>query len=353
MAAGRAIVAFVALIIIVVVLWYFVYGFSRYSSSTTSTTTLSSTNSTNSISNVPTTTSILYSGNCAAVSMISSQPGSVQSIQCKWAGGPLGLWVESGNSTSVHFSIKGMTDNFTYINKTSNYQCLTFYQNFTAPAQTYLVNVKLGSGVAVQNTSCIYGGIILNQTLHPPKKVYNYIYNGNFSNGQYTGWNITGKGFGTVPLNLSYANSNAVSPCYFGTKWQNYGVSPYVATTYTCGTQVSAGNLTSSAFIASKSFLNFKIISQQDNFLYVEILYNGTPYIIAHYDTFNTSLGTNASKFFNASIPLVTVLNKPVQIKIVADTPIAQHFMAIGDFVLSNQPNQDEGIQSQPYNFTH
>ena len=352
MAALKALGAFLALIIIVVVVWYFVYGFKGVGGGIVPTTSSTTTTASGNQTGGTTTTTIYLAGPCQTFSLITNTVNTLSEAKCSWTGGALGLWVESGNVKSTTISITGQ-DGVTYFNNSVSYQCITFFKNITLPAQNYIVAIKSGISTQNQSAACPYSGIVINSTLSPPQSAtYKYVYNGNFSNGEYTGWNVTGKGFGTAPLNITYANSNAISPCYLGTKWSNYH-GAFIATTYSCGTEVAPGNITSSTFIASKSFLNFKLISPQNNFMYVEILYNNTPYIIAHYNTFNVSSGGNASATFrNASIPLVTVINKPIRIKVVANTQTAQSFLAVGDFALSTNPNQDKGIL-QNITFTH
>ncbi len=346
MAAWQALAAFMVLILIVLVVWYLSNGFAlpRQLTSTITTTVFSTGNHT---VNGTTTSTILYTENCEAFSLYTTLANSAVSSGCTWTGGPLGLWVGSGNSTYERVSVVG-ADNVTYANQTSSYQCPTFFENFTLPAQRYIVTLTTGPLSNSTNPACPRAFAIMNQTLSPSKNhVYSgSVYNGNFSNGAYTGWNTSGKGFLTGPLNLTRANLPGNLSCYEGVPWTNYKGS-YFATTYTCGTSVAPGNLTSSAFYASESFLNFRIISPQNNFIYVEILYNNTPYIIAHYDTFNITLGANAqSTFRNASIPLVTVIDKPIQIRVVANTQIQENFVAVGDFTLANRPVQDKGIQA-------
>ncbi len=358
MAALKGIIAFIVIIVIVVILWYFTTGFRLPGSPLSSTSSVSSqgSSSTTTISNGTDTTTILYNENCTEFSIFTQQDNATVTAGCHWTGGYLGFWVGSGNAGSEHIKIVG-ADGRTYVNQTSNYQCVTFFENFSAPAQEYLVNLTSGPGTLNTSSTCTDTIGILNTTTTPPQKVTydDFVYNGNFSSGAYTGWNVTGKGFGAAPINLTKANVYmANSPnCYINSPWSNY-VGTFFATTFNCGTSVAPGNLTSSPFYAGKSFLNFKIISTQDNFLYVEILYNGTPYIIAHYNTYNiTAYGANApSTFRNASIPLVTVANKPIQIRVFADTLKSNNYIAVGDFVLSNRPNQDKGIISQPYQFT-
>jgi hypothetical protein len=351
MAAWQAVAAFAILIVIVLIVWYLSNGFALpHQLTSTIPTTIPGANQ---VINGTTTSTIIYTEDCEAFSLYTGSANTTVDSGCTWTGGPLGLWVASGNSTYEKISIVG-ADNLTYVNQTASYQCTSFFENFTAPAQRYTVTLTTGPRSNDTNPSCPRAFAIINQTLSPSKtEVYSgSIYNGNFSNGAYTGWNVSGPGFGKAPINITRANSPGNITCYEGVPWTNYA-GAYFATTYTCGTSVSPGNLTSSSFYASKSFLNFKIISPQNNFIYVEVLYNNTPYIIAHYDTYNITLGANAqSTFRNASIPLVTVVDKPIQIRVVADTQISENYVAIGDFTLANKPVQDKGIMNGPYQFT-
>ncbi len=365
MAAVKGIVAFIILIVAVVLLWYFTEGLRLPGGSSTSAASTTSTGSGPSTSGttIPGTTSIIYTQNCGTFTLFTGSYNATEVSDCNWRGGPLGIWVGGGNTGAEQITMVG-ADNITYLNQSSTYQCVTFWKNITIPAQTYKVTLMSGPGTLNKSSTCTYAMAIMNTTLNPPTHVVynNFVYNGNFSSGTYSGWNVTGKGFGTSPLNITFANGNLnVTPansvgnnnyttantaagCYIGSKWSNY-VGSYIATTYMCGTQVSPGNITSSPFFSSYPFLNFKIISPQNQNLYVEILYNGTPEIIAHYDTYNTSLGANASSTFrNASIPLVTVINKPIQIKVVADTQLPQNFIAVGDFQMARIPSQTKGI---------
>lgn len=343
MAAWQAVAAFAVLIVIVLIVWYLSDGLALPQQLTS--TVYTTVPGTNQSSNVTTTTSILYTEACQSFSLYTSKVNATTRAGCTWTGGFLGLWVASGNSTTEQVTVVG-ADNLTYINQTSTYQCTSFYENFSMPAQRYLITLNTGPKTNYTNPACPRAFAILNLTLTPPKTAvyYGSVYNGNFSNGAYIGWNLTGKGFGAAPINITRANSPGNVSCYEGVPWTNYG-STYFATTYTCGTSVSPGNLTSSAFYASKSFLNFRIISPENNYLYVEVLLNNTPYIIAHYNTYNISLGANAqSTFRNASIPLVTVIDKPIRIKVVANTQLPQNFIAVGDFALADRPVQDKGI---------
>jgi hypothetical protein len=253
----------------------------------------------------------------------------------------LGLWVGSGDSIRESVMIKG-ADNKTYVNQSSSYDCLTFYKNFTAPAQNY--TFSLSSGPA--GGSCGSTIAKLNTTTVPPPTVHNTVYNGDFSSGQYTGWSRSDAGWGDAPLNITFAN-NDIKRCYLSRPWSNYN-GTFFATTDTCGTSVAPGNLTSSQFYvnASAPFLNFKIISPYNNGMYVEILQDGAPKIIVHYNTFNMSFSTYASSTFsNASISLSTLVNKVVQIKIVSNlVSQPQDFIAVGDFALSDRPVQQQGI---------
>jgi len=337
------------MLVIVIIVWYLSTGFKLPGGHTTTVSTTIQGNSSTSTA----TTSIQYIYPCSKFDEFTQASNTVVTNQCSWTGGYLGLWVASGQSTYESVLIKGLSDNKTYVNQTSNYSCTTFYENFTASNQIYSITLKTGPLASNTISSCLYAHAKLNTTLLPPPEIYQNVYNGNFINGEYTGWTLAGKGFGTAPLNITKANTNTTSRCYVGQPWTGY-IGSYIATTYNCGLSNAPGNITSSLFYANEPFLNFKIISPADQLLYVEILYNGTPYIIAHYNTYNiTQTAAASTTFRNASIPLVTVIDKPIQVRVVADTLNQQTYIAAGDFALGSQPHQDQGILSGSYNFTH
>ncbi|MGC8648948.1 MAG: hypothetical protein ACP5UN_01875 [Candidatus Micrarchaeia archaeon] len=353
------IIVYVALIIIVIIIWYFSTGFALPKFNNPVTTPSNTAKQNTIASNIPTnatTTNLPYIYPCNNIMLYfnnsASNSNSSVSEACTWNGGELGLWVASSNFSYENVKLIGANGKV-YINQTTTYTCPTFYSNYSLPAQEYKVYFKVGP-ITSQPVACKLASMLFNKTLTPPNKVYNFVYNGNFSTGTYAGWNLTGKGFGTAPLNITFANENKVSRCYLGTPWVGYNGS-YVATTFNCGLSNAPGNLTSSEFIANKPFLNFKIISPLDNFLYVEILYaNDTPAIIAHYNTYNSTLTANASSTFrNASIPLLTVQGKIIKIRVVADTLNRETYIAVGDFALSNLPHQDRGILVGSYNITN
>ncbi len=168
------------------------------------------------------------------------------------------------------------------------------------------------------------------------------IYNGNFSTGTFAGWNTTGVGFGAAPSNIIHDNSNGL---YYGSPWTGYN-GTFFATTYTGGTTVSIGNLTSDSFEVTEPYLNFKIISPQEATLYVEILENGTPFLVDHYNTLNVA---NASTFENASIPVVALLCKTISVKVVAGVvserqPTLNKYIAVGDFYMGKAYVETPGI---------
>ena len=173
------------------------------------------------------------------------------------------------------------------------------------------------------------------------------IANGNFSTGTYAGWNVTNFGFGSTPLNITYANSNSKN-CYYGSPWSNYsGI--FFATSYECGLERSVGNLTSNTFTATEPYLNFRIVSPASSLLYVQLLHNGKPFVTVHYDTLNASGGTNPeSNFEKASIPLVSLICQNVSIRVfsgvVGTISTENQFIAAGDFQLSNKSVQTPGI---------
>jgi len=268
---------------------------------------------------------------CSLFSFSTNKFNSTIKQKCRWNGGIIGIWGGSGDSNYLNVELN--TNNKTYLNKTYINNCLDFLTNISLPANNYNLIIKTGP----KNGTCGNSILILNKTIIP---IYQNVYNGNFSEG-YSGWNISGKGFGIAPLNINSANAKL---CYLGTPWTNYD-SSFFATTFNCGLSNVFGNITSNYFRVTKAFLNFKIISPQNKGLYIEILYKHKPYISIQYNTFNNSIGSDSSSTFrNATIPLETILNKVVQIKVIAKTLKDHTYIAIGDFKLSNMPNQQIGI---------
>jgi hypothetical protein len=168
------------------------------------------------------------------------------------------------------------------------------------------------------------------------------VQNGDFATGTYAGWNATGPGFGSVPFNLTNANSN-VNPNYtgyYGAPWSGYN-GTFFATSFQTGETIQTGNLTSLPFEVSELYLNFKIISQQDSNLYVEILKGGIPAIVTHYNTYISPPGVQnpQSTFVNASIPVGTLLCQNVSIRLVAGiigkSSQGTDYIAAGDFYQS------------------
>ena len=171
------------------------------------------------------------------------------------------------------------------------------------------------------------------------------IENGYFATGNYEGWNTTGTGFGSGPFNLTAANKNGA---YYSTKWSGYN-GTYVATTYMGGTFVSVGNITSQQFKVTEPYINFKIISAQSEYLYVEILENGKPFLVNHYNTYSAPNNPNPqSTFVNASIPVVSLLCKNASIRVVArlvGTDINKYsYIAVGGFYQGKTQIETPGI---------
>jgi len=326
-------------------LWYFTVGFKLPAKITTSTirTTTISPNSTvtNTSSTTSLSTSIYYLSNCANLGIFNSTSNTVVTNYCLWRGGTLGIWVASGSSKSISYSIKGYDDNVTYLNGTSTYSCVTFLQNITLPNQIY--NVTIHTGLPGGTCNNKYSILKLNTTTTaPPNVTYTEVYNGNFSTGEYNGWYLNGTGFGKAPLSIAKADAEG---CYQTAPWAGYN-GTYFATTFNCGLSNSPGNLTSSPFIVDEPFLNFKIISPADANLYVEILQNNTPVITAHYNTYNISrFGvTSDYTFRNASIPLISVAGKTVQVRIVAISLKHHNYIAVTGFKMGKLPNETPGI---------
>ncbi len=342
----KSIVGFIILLAIMTAIVFVETGFKITPISTT--TAISPTSNSTKPGNTTTTSTSTIIYNCAGYQLNSTAFNKTYTAKCILATNYTGIWVAAGNSSSIHIKIVG-ADNHTYVNQTLTYNCVTFFKNLSAPPQVYTLSMTTGLG----GGACGEALLKLNMTtVPPPKTIYTAVYNGNFSSGDFTGWNVTGKGFGDAPLNITYANKNH---CYIGKfPWSNYNSSIFFASTYHCGLQASPGNLTSSPFIASKPFLNFKIVSPQNANLYVEILHNGSPAIIAHYNTYNLSFSfsqgnTTEAAFRNATIPLTTIIGKVVQIRVVAGVTGQQNYITVGQFYMSSTPHQDPGVLSGPY----
>ena len=270
--------------------------------------------------------------------LVGQRLNNTYTTKCISIGATLGLWVAAGDGGVASIKVVG-ADGKTYANRTSDYNCTAFLQNFSAPAQLYTVTFKTGVG----GGSCGNPSIIINTTSVPPPVVYTYILNGNFGSGRYTGWNTSGAGFGSNAFNISYQDAKM---CYQGSKWSNYNGS-YFATNYGCGSAVAPGNLTSSPFIVSPGdpFLNFRIISPEDEGLYVELLGVSNTVIIAHFNTYNLSLTTNGtSTFQNVSIPLTSYINQQLRIRVVGNAINNADYIAVGDFSLAKRPDQQKGV---------
>ncbi len=342
----RFAVTIIVIIILAAILAYIESGFllTHHGLTTSAATTVTVATT---ISGVPVTTTInrgtLY--DCYSYTLSVNKTNSTTQAHCLLTTNSIGIWAAAGDAGTAHLLVVG-ANNGTYVNQTISYNCTTFLTELTGPKQVYNITFTTGAG----GGSCGQSMLIFNSTTSPPQQAYNFVYNGNFSNGQYTGWNASGAGFGTKPFNITYAN-NAIVKCYLSSPW-NSSPGQYVASTYRCGTQTAPGNLTSSEFIANKPFLNFKIVSNQHGNIYVEILRNGSPAIVAAYNTFNLSLPNSTIKgknvttsiFRNATIPLTTVAGKIVRIRLVSSSVGTQYFMLAGGFRLSDTPNQQRGI---------
>jgi hypothetical protein len=339
-------VTIVILIILLLIITYIETGFNLPKNPLTTTAPSSSTTVSQTSINTTTTISTgqLYVCNQFVVS--ESTPNTNVSARCLLTTNDIGIWAAAGSSGSIHINIKGK-NNVTYMNQTLTYSCTTFIENFTGPKQIYNITITTGSGNG--SGRCGLSTLKFNNTTIPPAAVYDFIYNGNFSNGAYTGWNVSGAGFGSAPLNLSYGQTSNTIRCYVGSPWTNIP-GQYAASTYACGLQASPGNITSSPFLVADPFLNFKIISKPQANLYVEVMVGTAPAIIAVYNTYNVSLpGNSSSTFRNATIPLTTIAGKVARIKVVAGTPTKQNFMTVGGFYLSGKPYATE---TTPTNLT-
>ena len=352
--AGKIVVVYIIALIAMILAVYGFTGFRFLGMHTTTTTVIHTTSVTTTAESTTAnyTTPIVP---CNGFSLSGPLINDTFTARCDWTGGMLGLWVAAGVSKTERVMIVGANGR-TYVNQTSSYNCTTFFQNFTGPSQVYTITFITGKGGGTCGTPLMK----LNTTTSPPLEVYDYVYNSKFGNGEYTGWSVSGPGFGKAPLNITYANSKL---CYSGDRWSNYN-GTYFATTYNCGTAVAPGNLTSSPFLVSpkEPFLNFRLISPQNNNLYIELLranyrisngsdsyVNSTPVEIAYFNTYNLTTNPNStSNFQNVTIALTQYVNQALQIRLVSNLTStgSSDYVAAGDFVLSDRPNQARGVIS-------
>ena len=333
-----ALVYIIVLVIIAVLGYFATNGFKQLATTAhPATTTVPQPGQSSSIS---TTSIIPYVSGCDNYTVFESAANTTTAVMFRWDGGRLGVWVASGINSYVHFNITG-SDNITYVNATAKhdiYNCTTFYKSINAPAQVYTLTLTTGP---TGGTCDSYSLLKLNTTVTPPVQTYGQVYNGNFSTGDFTGWNATGKGFINGPMNVTYADAHG---CYQGAPWAGYN-GTFFATTYNCGLTNAPGNLTSSPFLVDEPFLNFQIISPADQSIYVEVLSGNTPAITAHYNTYNLTFGaTSQYTFRNATISLIRLAGKVVRVRVVAQSIKEQNYIAVGSFRMASRPVITPGI---------
>ncbi len=174
-----------------------------------------------------------------------------------------------------------------------------------------------------------------------PNSTFVYVQNGNFSNGTYSGWAVSGGSFGNAPLNLVKANQNGN---YSAVQWSGYqGV--YAATSFNPKSKRTPGSI-SASFIALEPYLNFQIYSPKSSLLYVQIISDSGSKSY-YYDTLDGQ-GTNVtSRFAYASIGISQYNCQTITVKVVSDTgPLDDSgtFIAAGNFYQSEYPFQTPGI---------
>ncbi len=344
----KGIIAYVLAIIVVIVLWYAYQKFaSPFTGKGIATTTIQShtADAANTTTNATVNTTLHgFSISCDKVSFDTQYYNSTITGSCHWSGGLLGLRAGRGSSSMVRVYTIG-ADGIYYINQTITGDCSSIYAYKYFPAQNYSFGIVIGA----KNTS---GSALCNETTvnlmsGAPSSIGGTIYqdvpNGNFATGSYYMWNITGKAFQSMPLNLTLANNISCHPG--NAKWSGYN-GTFFASTYNCSKKSQAyGNLTSSVFNASEPFLNFQTIGYGGPFSYIEILQNGKPTVRASFNTYNISNGQQQTfTLRNATIPLMKVYGKPVQIRVVANETAETDFIVVGDFRLDNMPVQEQGV---------
>jgi hypothetical protein len=165
-----------------------------------------------------------------------------------------------------------------------------------------------------------------------------------FADGTYSGWNATG-GYGAKPFNITNAN---IKHNYYGQPW-NVTNTTFIATTYNGGQNVVAGNLTSGTFTVTLPYLNFQLVSPDSRLIYVEILKDGVPQIVDHFDTYAAPGGGNATtRLMNASVALIPLLCQNVQVRVVsaaAGTSQSEfNYVAATGFYTSSKQQTTSGI---------
>ncbi|MDE1845804.1 MAG: hypothetical protein KGH53_00770 [Candidatus Micrarchaeota archaeon] len=174
------------------------------------------------------------------------------------------------------------------------------------------------------------------------------VYNGDFATGTYVGWNQTTGAFGSVPVNITYANSANVMG-YYNHTWVNY-LGNFFASTFHGGLGVQPGNLTSLPLKVVEPYINFRIISPLNNLLYVEVLQGGNVMVSTHYNTYVQGNPYPTSQFLNASLPVSSLLCQNVTIRVVAQVvgsyTASRTYIAVGDFYQSKTPVVNPGISN-------
>jgi hypothetical protein len=232
------------------------------------------------------------------------------------------LWIGGGESAIMH--LLPSTHSTTTINSTN------VQYNKTKSTTTI---------TTVEPTSTIFQNCISYSQTTP-------IPNGNFANGTFENWNVSGLGFGMSPVNITSLNNQG---SYYEGPWNNLG-GTYFATTYEGGLTIRTGNITSEEFQVVQPYINFKIISPYNQNIYVEIVDAETnkPDIVVHYNTYINGAITPATTFANASIPVSTLMCRNVKIKvityIVGSEATRLDYVAVGGFMMSKTPVQTPGI---------
>lgn len=344
----KGIIAYIAVIIIVIVLWYVFQKFASPFTGkglTTTTIQVNAANAVNSSVNATVNTTLQsFSISCDKVSFDTQYYNSTITGSCHWSGGLLGLMAGRGSSNIVQVYVIG-TDGIYYFNQTLTGECPHLYTYRYFPAENYSLGIVMGAKNASAPAAC--NSTTVKLVSGTPSSIGETIYqdvpNGDFATGSYYMWNITGKAFQSMPLNLTLANNISCHPG--NAKWSGYN-GTFFASTYNCSKKSQAyGNLTSSIFNASEPFLNFQTIGYGGPFSYIEILQNGKPAIKASFNTYNISNGQQQTFMLrNATIPLMKVYGKPVQVRVVANETAETDFIVIGNFRLSSYPVQELGV---------
>lgn len=172
---------------------------------------------------------------------------------------------------------------------------------------------------------CKYGCRPGTNICNPPPLRGN-ILNGNFELGDYTNWKVDGNAFGSRPSNISDALITEYfrgisNPNYEG----NYWASSYLPTT----DRGAIGSLSSDSFIINKPYLEFLVIGQLSNQIYIDLVIDGK--VVKHFEPDNP-----LPPFKKFCLDVSKYMNRSGVLKVV-DASV-RNYIEADDFILLDSP---------------